>query len=309
MKFKSIEEELFFNSLRIRLVEEKIAEIYPSDKIQSPVHLSIGQEAVATGSCHSLRQNDLLFANYRSHAFYLAKGGDLKKMMAELYGKVTGTGRGKAGSMHLFDPDCGMMVSSAVVASTIPHAVGAALAAKTKKTQQIILSVFGDGATEEGVFHESLNFAALKNLPILFLCENNGLAIHSSTSARQSYKITDLAKAYGISTFRCDEGYDYLSVYNLFRKCAVKVRESESPCFIEIVTFRYREHVGPGEDFRAGYRSSKDWELWKKKDPLCLKKAWIKKYTPEILEEIEEAVAFAESSPWPEKEELLADVS
>jgi TPP-dependent pyruvate/acetoin dehydrogenase alpha subunit len=308
MKFQSVEEELFFNSLRIRLVEERIAEIYPSDKIQSPVHLSIGQEAVATGSCHSLRDSDLLFANYRSHAFYLAKGGDLNKMMAELYGKVTGTGRGKAGSMHLFDASRGMMVSSAVVASTIPHAVGAALAAKNRQTNQIVLSVFGDGATEEGVFHESLNFAALRQLPVIFLCENNGLAIHSKTEARQAYQITDLAKAYGITTYLCEEGFDYMRVHEIFRKCSVKVRESQAPCFIEVRTFRYREHVGPGEDFKAGYRDSADWTEWKKRDPLFLKKAWIKKYTPQILKEIDEAVEFAESSEWPAKEELLADI-
>ena len=176
-------ERLFFQALRIRLVEERIIELYPSDVIQSPVHLSIGQEAVAVGACDSLTFNDLLFCTYRSHAFYLAKGGNLREMFAELYGKITGCARGKAGSMHLAAPEVGLMGASAVVASTIPHAVGAALAAKRLSKDQIIVGVFGDGATEEGVYHESLNFAALHRLPVIFLCENNGLAVHSFRKA------------------------------------------------------------------------------------------------------------------------------
>lgn len=188
MNFPGIYEELFYKALRIRLVEERIIELYPSDKIQSPVHLSIGQEAVAVCACQSLKQADLLFCSYRSHAFYRAKGGHLCEMFAELYGKATGCGRGKAGSMHLAAPEVGLMGSSAVVASTIPHAVGAALAAERLKKPQVIVAVFGDGATEEGVYHESLNFAALHKLPIVFFCENNGLAVHSKLEARQAYR-------------------------------------------------------------------------------------------------------------------------
>lgn len=308
MNFRNLEEELFYKALRIRLVEERIIQIYPSDKIQSPVHLSIGQEAVAVGACHNLSLADLVFCNYRSHAFYLAKNGNLKEMMAELYGKATGCGRGKAGSMHLFDANAGMMVSSAVVASTIPHAVGAALAAKRRRTDQVILAVFGDGATEEGVFHESLNFAALHKLPVVFLCENNGLAIHSFLEARQAYKISELAKPYGMRVQTCTDGFDLLTVQETFQDVYEQIRKGGGPCFVEVNTFRYREHVGPGEDFSAGYRSKADCETWKSKDPLCQDMNLVEKFRASILQEIEEAVTFAENSPWPKKEALLADV-
>ncbi len=189
MLFTNIYEELFFLALKIRLVEEKVIELYPSDKIQSPVHLSIGQEAVAVGVCRSLTPSDLLFSSYRGHAFYMAKGGDLRAMFAELCGKVTGCCEGKGGSMHLAAPEVGMMGASAIVASTIPHAVGAALAAKLLKKEQVIVAVFGDGAVDEGVYHESLNIAALHALPVIFLFENNGLAVHSRMADRHSFNV------------------------------------------------------------------------------------------------------------------------
>ena len=162
--------ERFYRSLyRIRRVEEEIARIYPSDKIKSPVHLSIGQEAVSVGVCEALRPKDVVFGTYRSHAYYLAKGGDLKKMVAELYGKATGCAKGKGGSMHLIDAAHGIMGASAVVGTTIPNAVGYAYALKLQRKDSVVVSLFGDGATDEGVFYESLNFAALKQLPIIFI--------------------------------------------------------------------------------------------------------------------------------------------
>ena len=167
-----------------------------------------------SGACAALRPEDMVFGSYRSHAFYLAKGGDLRQMFAELYGKATGCCGGKAGSMHLAAPEVGFMGASAIVASTIPHAVGAALAAKRRRTGQVIVTVFGDGATEEGVYHESLNFAALHRLPVLFLCENNGLAVHSKITARQSYDILDHADAYGIPARLCAKGNDPRAVYD-----------------------------------------------------------------------------------------------
>ncbi len=308
ISFKSLEEELFYKTLRIRMVEERIAEIYPSDKIQSPCHLSIGQEAVAVGACHSLTNEDLIFSNYRGHAYMLAKGGSLKEMIAELYGKYTGCGHGKAGSMHLFSEKVGMMVSSAVVASTIPHAVGAALGMKNNQRKNIAVTIFGDGATEEGIFHESLNFAALKQVPVLFLCENNGLAIHSKLNARQAYKIADIPKSFGIKTIVCEEGYDPLKVHACFSKAIQEMKKNPAPVFIEVTTCRYREHVGPNEDFNAGYRSKKEVDIWKSKDPVCTNKKGIEQYAPMIQKEINEAVEFAENSPWPEAKELLNDV-
>ena len=308
MKLTNIFEQLFYQALRIRYVEERIIDLYPSDVIQSPVHLSIGQEAVAVGTCHSLRHSDLMFCTYRSHAFYLAKGGSLNEMFAELYGKVTGCARGKAGSMHLAAPDVGLMGTSAVVASTIPHAVGAALAAKRLKKGQVIVGVFGDGATEEGVYHESLNFAALHSLPVIFLCENNGLAVHSSQKARQHYDILGHAQSYGLPVYAISEGYDFVKVAETMSEIFTHVRTIQGPAFVEIRTFRYKEHVGPGEDFSCGYRDVEDCQSWKQHDPLERFPDLVKAFRPMIMQEIDAAVHFAERSPFPSIEELLCDV-
>jgi pyruvate dehydrogenase E1 component alpha subunit len=301
-------EAMFREALRIRLVEEKIVEVYPTDRIQSPVHLSIGQEAVAVGVCAAIRRTDPLFGSYRSHAFYLAKGGDLKLMFAELYGKVTGGAKGKAGSMHLTAPEVGFMGSSAVVASTIPHAVGAALAAKRRGTGQVVLTVFGDGATEEGVYHESVNFAALHRLPVLFVCENNGYAVHSALSARQAYRIAELTAAYGIPVARVTDGQDFVVVRDAVAPAVERVRAGGGPAFVEIATCRFREHVGTGEDFQAGYRSEAEVRAWAARDPLVRETDRVARLAPGILAEIEAAMDFAERSPWPGREELLTDV-
>jgi len=302
MNFPNVYEELFYKALRIRLVEERIAELYPSDKIQSPVHLSIGQEAVAVGVCQSLRRTDLLFCSCRSHAFYLAKGGDLCEMFAELYGKVTGCCEGKGGSMHLAAPDVGLMGTSAIVASTIPHAVGAALAAKRLKKDQIVVVAFGDGAIDEGVYHESLNFAALHKLPIIFLLENNGLAVHSRIESRQSFNSIEHARSYGLPVTYLSDGYDFMEIYKVFSGIR------QLPHFIEIKTCRYREHVGINEDYDAGYRSREEIDNWKERDSLIINQVLSAKYRLVILQEIDKAVEFAEISPFPGKEHLLSDV-
>src|SRR5262245_10762295 len=200
-----MQEQLYRSLYRIRRVEEEIARVYPTDKIKSPVHLSIGQEAVSVGICAALEPSDVVFGTYRGHALYLAKGGDLKQMIAELYGKVTGCARGKGGSMHLIDPEAGVMGASAVVGTTIANAVGYAYALLLRQSRSIVVSFFGDGATEEGVFAESLNFAVLRQLPILFVCENNQYAIH--THQRQRQGIPDIcakAHAFGMRAERVD---------------------------------------------------------------------------------------------------------
>ncbi len=179
-------ESLYRSIYRIRRVEEEIARIYPSDQIKSPVHLSIGQEAVSVAVCEALERRDVVFGTYRGHALYLAKGGDLRRLMAELFGKATGCARGKGGSMHLVHTAAGVMGTSAVVGTTIANAVGFAYALQYRQEDKIVASFFGDGATEEGVFAESLNFAALKRLPILFVCENNQYAIHTRQQRRQA---------------------------------------------------------------------------------------------------------------------------
>lgn len=306
--FDDLYDKLFYAALRIRLVEEKIVELYPSDRIQSPVHLSIGEEAVAVGLCESLSVTDILFGSYRSHAHYMAKGGDLKEMFAELYGKATGVCGGKAGSMHLAAPDVGMMGASAVVASTISHAVGAALASDRLAKGQVVVAVFGDGATEQGVFHESLNFAALNRLPVVFVCENNQWAVHSSLSDRQSYRIAQMPAVYGIPCTQIADGYDFMSVHTQMTSVVESVRNDSGPQFLEVMTYRYKEHVGTGEDHDAGYRSPADLTAWQAKDPLITDVDRVERFTPEINAEIDIAVEFAEQSPWPGEAELLADV-
>jgi TPP-dependent pyruvate/acetoin dehydrogenase alpha subunit len=307
MKEDELYRRLFRTALLIRLVEERIIALYPSDRIQSPVHLSIGQEAVAVGVCDALRPDDLVFATYRSHGFYIAKGGPLDAMFAELYGRTGGISGGKAGSMHLAAPEVGLMGSSAVVASTIPHAVGAALSFKRRKSSRIAVAVFGDGATEEGVYHESLNFAALTKAPVLFICEDNGLAVHSHRPARQTYDLSRHAATFGIAARRVEEGWDMLAIRAATLEAVSRVRAGE-PFVLEIATSRYKEHVGVGEDFHFGYRAQDGYDAWKRRDPLNTDTALIEELTPGIEREIAAAVAFAEASPAPGRAQLLTDV-
>jgi TPP-dependent pyruvate/acetoin dehydrogenase alpha subunit len=302
-------ETLFRECLKIRLVEEKIIELYPSDRIQSPVHLSIGQEAVAVGACAPLLPTDLVFSTYRSHAFYIAKGGDLPRMFAELYGRRGGISKGKAGSMHLAAPDVGMMGSSAVVGSNLPHAAGAALAARNRKTGQVTVVAYGDGATEEGVYHETLNFISLLQLPVVLLCENNGLAVHATCSERQTYNIAEHARCFGIEVTRIEEGYDAVKIAETMNRIVDATRADRKPRMVEVKTFRYKEHVGPGDDYDAGYRSHADLLAWQAKDPLIQDRALVARLTPGIEAEIAKAVAFAEASPPPGIDELLTDIS
>ena len=305
----------FYRSLyRIRRVEEEIARIYPTDKIKSPVHLSIGQETVSVGVCEALRYDDVVFGTYRGHALYLAKGGDLKKMIAELYGKATGCAKGKGGSMHLIDTEVGVMGTSAVVGTTIPPAVGYAYALKLQGKDSIVVSFFGDGAVDEGVFHESMNFAALKKVPIIFICENNFYAIHSHQRDRQAMcNICERARVYGIPAERIDDN-DVLRIYELVKKAVHEIRSGNSgPRFFECMTYRWKEHVGPNEDFDAGYRSRSEAEPWFEKDQVkrlaeLLNPGIRQKIKAEVEAEIREAFEFAEQSPFPDDEELYTDL-
>lgn len=301
--------DLLFECLRIRMVEEKIIELYPSDVIQSPVHLSIGQEAVAVGVAATLTKDDWVFITYRGHAFYLARGGPLPEFFAELMGRRTGLSKGKAGSMHLAAPRQGVIGASAVVASTISHAVGAALASKLQKQKsRVFVANFGDGAMEQGVFHESLNFAALHNLPVVFTCEDNGLAVHTKTRQRQAFNLKSLIESYGIPYHEVPEGYDPDLVREQSQIAVDLARQGVGPVFIAIKTARYKEHVGPGEDFQAGYRSAEEMALWKAKDPLLRSSPILDDYRKEIADEIDAAVRFAVDSPVPSEEDLLTDV-
>lgn len=297
--FLSDRERLIYQCLLIRMAEQKVIDLYPSDKIQSPVHLSIGQEAVAVGLCAALRADDLLFPTYRNHALFLAKGGGLKAFFAELFGKETGGARGKAGSMHMLAPECGLMPATAVVASNLPVAVGAALAERRKGGSRLVVAVFGDGATEEGVHHETLNMAAILKLPVLFVCEDNGYAVHAPLAQRQSYDLPALVTRYNIDVIEIAAGHDPLVVRDDIAAAVAAMRRDGRPRYVIVKTYRYKEHVGPGDDFDAGYRSSEDLAAWLSRDVLVRESELVERFRPRIAAEIAEAVAFAEASPWP----------
>jgi len=304
---------LFRALYRIRRLEEEVARVYASDRIKSPVHLSIGQEAVSVGVCTALRPDDIVFGTYRGHALYLAKGGDLNAMVAELFGKATGCTMGKGGSMHLIDPEAGVMGMSAVVGTTIANAAGYAYALKLRRSDAVVVSFFGDGATEEGVFAETLNFAVLKHLPVLFVCENNGYAIHTHQTRRQGRAdICAKAEAFGIPAERLD-GNDVFGLLARTQDVLKSVRAGGGPWFLEVSTYRWREHVGPGRDFQLGFRAEAECEPWVAADPVrrlaselsALERADIE---AEVEEEIAAAFAFAEASPFPAPGELMTDI-
>jgi TPP-dependent pyruvate/acetoin dehydrogenase alpha subunit len=303
----------------IREAEEAIARYYHEQEMRCPTHLCVGQEAVSAGLGAAVRRDDYAFCSYRSHGIYLAKGGELKKMMAELYGKVTGAQRGKAGSMQLGAPEVGLLCASALVGGTVPQAVGAALAIKLRREDKVSVSLHGDAAAEEGVWHEAMNFATLKKLPVIFLCENNFFAVYTHISERQgSDKIYKRAAGYGMPSVRVD-GNDVLAVHKAVQKAVDRARKGGGPSFIEAVTYRWREHCGPNWDDHLGYRDAKEAQAWMARDPikkfekvLLAKKAMTKtemeNVRTNILKEVEDAIAFAKSSPFPDASELTAGV-
>ena len=312
--------DLYARMLRIRLVEEKIAELYPEQQMRCPVHLSVGQEAVAVGVCAALTPDDYAVSSHRSHAHYLAKGGDLKAMLGELYGRVTGCCKGKGGSMHLIDRAVGFLGAVPIVGSTIPIGVGAAFGTCLRKESRVTVVFFGDGAMEEGVFHEAANFAVLKRLPVVFVCENNFFSVYSTLDARQppAREIHELARGYGF-TSHLGDGNDVEAVYALTRTAVEQVRAGSGPMFLEFKTYRWREHCGPYYDNHLGYRSEQEFQEWKARCPVArLKQRLLERgqvtqqdldgIEATLAEEVEAAVAFAKTSPFPEPELLAAHV-
>jgi pyruvate dehydrogenase E1 component alpha subunit len=306
--------ERIYRSLRlIRRAEEEIARIYPSDKIKSPVHLSIGQEAVSVGICDVLRADDVVAPTYRGHAAYLAKGGALRGLFAELYGKATGVAGGKGGSMHLIDMSHYVLGASAVVGTTIPLAVGYALALKRIKSDRVAVTFFGDGATEEGVFAESVNFASLHKLPVLFVCENNYYAIHTPITRRwATNRLCERVETYGLPAHQVDDS-DVFKLRELAASAVDRMRRGEGPAFIECRTYRWREHVGPNEDYDQGYRAREDFHRWLKDDQMervgrMIADEQRSQIDSNIELEIADAMEFAESSPFPAIDQLYANV-
>lgn len=299
---------LYCEMLRIRLIEETIAERYAEQKMRCPVHLSVGQEAVPVGVTTALRRSDQIVSTHRCHAHYLAKGGDLKAMMAEIYGKATGCCGGRGGSMHLFDNDAGALISLPIVASSIPLGAGAALAMQQQGKDDIAVIYTGDASLEEGVFHETANFAAVKNLPVIFVCENNLYSVYTNLADRQPDRpLTRLADAHAIPTEHVD-GNDVVSVANAAKRAADRARRGEGPSFLQCDTYRWREHCGPNYDNHIGYRSEEEFETWKQSDPLEVLKprladlAGEASVTAEIEAEIAAAFDFADASDFPTSE-------
>lgn len=311
--------KLYTLMLKIRLAEEAVAECYLKQEITMYIHLYIGQEAIATGICMHLKKGDFIFSNHRSHGHFVARGGGLKPLFSELFGRLTGCSKGKGGSMHLVDAAKGYMGSSSIVAGNIPISVGCALAFKLSGTRNIAVSFFGDGAVDEGVFYESLNFAALKNLPVLFVCENNFYAICSHQLKRQSSdNIFEKARVFGVSSKRLD-GNDVLKIYTEAGKIIKGMREGGGPYLLECRTYRWMGHAGPKEDWELGYRTKEELNYYKTRCPIKrLEKLLFKKkilnehlrlkIRASILKEIEEAKTFARKSPWPKRSHLLKDV-
>jgi len=301
--------KLYAEMYKIRWFEELVAELYPSDVIQSPIHLSIGQEAVAVAVCHNLEKKDAVFSSCRGHAAYIAKGGSLNELIAELYGKETGCCGGRGGSMHLIELSVNFMGSSAIVASTVPVAVGFAQANKLLKKNTVTVVFLGDGAMDEGSVWESINFAALRKLPIIFVLENNFYAIHSHVNKRNPTgpHFAERVKPFGINYEFFD--VDILDNHSRVNVYVKKCRELNMPFFLEFVTYRYKEHVGPNDDIHLGYRTQSEMDWWKKMDQIEVLK---KKLTVEELIEIEEdakvekarVMKFAENTGFPAKEEL-----
>lgn len=317
----ALRREMLFSMLRIRMVEESIAERYAEQEMRCPVHLSIGQEAVAVGACAALAEQDYLMSTHRAHAHYLAKGGDLKAMLAEIYGKATGCSSGKGGSMHLVDLRANMLGSTPIVGSSLPVAVGAAFGSWLKQELRVTVVFFGEGSTEEGVFFECVNFAALKKLPVVFVCENNLYSVYSPMSVRQAAERdrVALARAHGMEAVQGGDGNDVENVYGHVKKAVNHARAGHGPVFVEFATYRWREHCGPNYDNHIGYRTETEFLEWRKQCPLeryqarlvragVLSDRGLDEIRAAIRQEISEAFDFAKASPWPSPAQLGEDL-
>ena len=310
---------LLLQMKRIRAVEETIAERYSEFEMRCPTHLSTGQEAVAAAVGEALRRTDLAVSGHRAHAHYLAKGGSLPAMIAEIYGRVTGCARGQGGSMHLVDRDAGFMGSTAIVAGTVPVGVGLAYASMVRRADQVTCVFMGDAVAETGVFFESVSFAVLKQLPVLFICENNLYSVYSPLGARQpaGRSIHEMVGAMGLPAVHGD-GNDAREVYSTVSGAIEAIRSGSGPRFFEFATYRWREHCGPSYDNDLGYRSEAEFAEWKARDPIArlerellvagtMTRADLDAMQVEIRREVSEAFVFARRSPFPDADTLVGE--
>ena len=301
--------------LRIRKLQLAIETEYHLDEMKTPVHLYIGQEAIAAGVCAALRKDDYISSNHRSHGHYLAKGGDLKALVAELFCRITGCSKGRGGSMHLVSADVGHLGSSSIVGGGIPLGTGQALAAKMTGQERVSVIFFGDGAHDEGVLYESINFAILKKLPAIFVLENNQFSVCSNWKQRWGSGSPFLHYKNELLSPAEVDGNDVIQVYQTAHSAVARARRAEGPSFIACTTYRMRGHAGTKHDAHLGYRSLEEIQSWEKKDPilrfeqLLLKENVITRKEIDELEfeleaEIQEAFSFAKSSPLPEPTDL-----
>lgn len=314
---KQTYETLFHHVLRIRLIEEEVARVYPEQEMRCPIHLSVGQEATPVGFFAHLRSEDQVVSTHRAHAHYLAKNGSLKKLLAELYGRVAGCTRGQGGSMHLIDLEQNFIGSTSIVGGTIPVGVGAAFAAKLSGHGRLTVVCIGDTALEEGVFHESMNFAAVKKLPVIFLCENNGYSCYSPLRNRQPDRpLYNVAGAHGIPYIYLN-GNDVFDVYEQSKDAIQLVRQGQGPLFVQADTFRFLEHCGPYNDDHLGYRLESEIRSGHENDAVLLARKflqenamysenWEEMIRSQILLEVRQAFEFAKNSPYPDRSELGA---
>jgi pyruvate dehydrogenase E1 component alpha subunit len=308
--------ELYQKMFEIRRFEEKAYELFGQNLIPGTIHLYIGEEAVAVGVCANLRADDYITSTHRGHGHCLAKGARLDKTMAEVFGKKTGYCKGKGGTMHIADFSVGMLGATAVVGAGLPIATGAGLSIKLRNTDQVVACFFGDGASNQGTFHEAINMAAIWALPVIFVCENNLYAMSThQTRAMGIENIADRAAAYGICGVTVD-GNDVLTVYNTAQEAIERAREGKGPTLLECKTYRQKGH----SKFDPGvYRPKEEVEEWMRRDPILrfrrqlleteiITKDDISQVEQDVNEAIAEAVKFAVESPFPKPEEALEDV-
>jgi len=308
--------------IRIRRAEETVARYYPEQEMRTPTHFSIGQEAVSVGVCQALERTDAAYSGHRCHGEYLAKGGSLLGMFAELYGRVDGCCQGRGGSVHLHDQSVGLIASSAILGETIATAVGSAWAFKMDGSPRIAVTFFGDGVTEEGIMHESLNFASVLQVPVLFVCANNGLSTNTPLSVRQpkGHEIWKWAAGYGIGSALVD-GNDVFAVYDAATKAVEHVRSGKGPFFLEATYFRARVHVGYETDEMKNFtfRSEDVVAAGLAQDPIAratsklvssgvCTEADVAAWTEAMQREVDDAVAAAKASPYPSTNDLLVGV-
>ncbi len=297
----------------IRRFEERVVELVNRDEIPGVTHEYVGQEAVATGVCAALRPDDVITSTHRGHGHILAKGGDPRRMMAELMGKASGYNRGRGGSMHIADLSLGIYGANGIVGAGTPIACGAALAAKLARSDRVAVSFFGDGGMNQGVVHEALNLAAIWKLPVVFVCENNGYAISASISEMAAVeRLADRAAAYGMPGTSVD-GMDVLSVHAAASEAVERARTGAGPTLVECRTYRFVGHFTAEKARGIKYRSDEEIARWRERDPLLTYPQWLSqqgigdpaRVEAEVEALLDEAVAFARQSPFPEAEEAL----